>query len=242
MGMSECINPAEVRDGDLLAYAAGRADAAVRSHVQRCPHCAEQAASYAQIDLWLGTELYRSGCPAPEALARWQLGLLRADEALQVAAHARACPHCTRELEELAAVNDDLLSSLLDVLRGIGRWVEAALVPPAARLAARQDAPGVSRGPAFALPRRYRAGDLEILVGAQKTSGGWQLRGRLRPPAGQRSQVGGIEVWLVQEGQPLAHCLSDERGHFRFQPVLPGQYGLGLAWQGQAVLIREVEV
>ncbi len=232
--MAECVNPTEIQEGDVLAYVAGQAGADVQDHVRRCAYCAERAAVYGRLDRWLLAGLYRASCPSPGVLARWQFHLLPAGEELRVAVHVRACPHCARELEELAAADDDLLSVLLERLRGVSRWLEATLVTAAPR-------PVGLRG-VHAPQRRYRAGDLEVFVGPQIGAGGRRLMGRLRPPAHRRAQAAGVEVWLIQEGQVLDSRSTDDRGYFVFPALAPGQYDLGLGWQGQAVLIRRVEV
>lgn len=232
--MTECINPTEIQEGDLLAYAEAQADAEGQDHVRRCAHCAERAVVYSHLDQWLQAGLYRAVCPSPDVLARWQLCLLPADEELPVAAHVRICPHCTRELKELAAADDDLLSVLLERLRGVGRWVEATLVTAAPQPVGLRGVP--------APQRRYRAGALEVFVGSQMGRGSRRLMGRLWPSADRRAQVAGVEVWLVQGGQILSSCSTDDRGHFVFPTVAPGRYDLGLGWQGGAVLIRGVEV
>ena len=232
--MAECINPTEIQEGDLLAYTEGEASSAVQDHVQRCVHCAERAAAYGRLDRWLLAGLYRVSCPAPDILAQWQLHLLPAGEELRVAAHVRACPPCTHELEDLAAVDDDLLSLLLDRLRGVSHWLEATLVTAAPRPVGLRGVP---------TPQwRYRAGDLEVFVGSQMGSGGRRLIGRLRPPADQRARAVGVEVWLLQGGRALGSRSTDDLGHFVFPAVAPGQYDLGFGWQGQAVLVRGVEV
>jgi hypothetical protein len=47
---------------------------------------------------------------------------------------------------------------------------------------------------------------------------------------------------LIQEEQVLQSFLTDAQGHFVFTDIPPGQYHLGFAWQGEAVLVRDVEV
>jgi hypothetical protein len=232
--MTECINPTEIQEGDLLAYAEGQASAEVQDHVRRCTHCAERAALYERLDLRLRTGLYRTSCPPSDVLARWQIHLLPTDEELQVAAHVRACPHCIRELKELAAVDDDLPSILLERLQGVSRWLEATLVATPHR-------PLELRG--VAVPqRRYQAGDLDIFIGSQMRPEGRRLMGRLRFFTERKTQVTGVEVWLLREGRALESSLTGDRGHFVFTDIPPGQYDLGFAWQGEAILIRDVEV
>lgn len=232
--MTECINPAEIQEGDLLAYAEGQASAEVQDHVRRCAYCAERTVLYERLDRRLQTGLYRVSCPSSDVLVRWQTHLLPPDEELGVAAHVRACSHCTRELRELAAVDDDLLYVLLERLQGVSRWLEATLVAAAPR-------PVELRG--VAVPqRRYQADDLDIFVGSQMRPEGRRLMGRLRSSAEEETQVAGIKVWLVQEERVLQSSLTGDRGHFVFADIPPGQYNLGFAWQGEAVLVRDVEV
>ena len=232
--MTECINPTEIREGDLLAYIEGQASAEVQDHVQHCAYCTERAALYDHLDRRLRIGLYRTSCPPSDVLVGWQLHLLPTSQELQVAAHVRTCTHCIRELEELAALDDDLLSVLLARLQGVSHWLEATLVATTSQ-------PVELRG--VAVPqRRYQADDLDIFVGSQMRPEGRRLMGRLRSSAEGETQVAGIEVWLVQEGRVLQSSFTDDRGHFVFSDIPPGQYDLGLAWQGEGVLIRDVEV
>jgi hypothetical protein len=202
------------------------------------------------MDRLLRAGLYRTSCPPPDVLSRWQFHLLPADEELQVAAHVRGCPHCTRELGELDAVDDDLLSVLLERLQGVSRWLEATLVattdPKGFWIGLEQSAPlgsemVRSRG-APATQQRYITQDLDIFVGSQIGTGGRRLMGRLRPPTDTQTAVESIEVWLVHEGQVLSSHLTDARGYFVFVALSPGRYDLGFGWQEQAVMIRGVEV
>jgi hypothetical protein len=113
-------------------------------------------------------------------------------------------------------------------------WLEATLVATAPR-------PAELRGGAVP-QRRFRADNLDIFVGSQMRPKGRRLMGRLRSSAKGETQVAGVEVWLVQEGRVLQNSFTDDRGHFVFTDIPPGQYDLGFAWQGEAILIRDVEV
>lgn len=232
--MSRCIAPAEIQPGDLVAYLEGEADPGVQEHVRRCPHCAQRVAALADLDRQLLVSRYRVSCPSSEQLALWQADLLAAEEQLQVAAHVRDCPHCQRELADLAAVDDDLLDALLERLQGVVRWLEATLVSTA-------PLPVGLRG--LALPqRRYQADDLTIFVGSRTAPRGRQLIGRLYPHSTPRPSVEQIEVWLVRQGEAVSRQHTDELGHFVFSDLAPGRYDLGVGWQGKAVLLRDVEV
>ena len=100
--MTECIEPELIKEGDLIAYVEGVADERVRDHVIRCTACADKVARLRQTSQALIGLMYRSSCPPPEVLGKYQLDLLSAGERLRIAAHVRSCSHCTRELDELA--------------------------------------------------------------------------------------------------------------------------------------------
>jgi hypothetical protein len=227
--MTTCIDPSEIQEGDLLAYAEGQASAEVQAHVRRCTHCAGRAEAYARRECQLRAGLYRAACPPSTGLARWQLHLLPADEALVVAAHVRVCPHCTRELEELAAVDDAVLAMFLERLQGVRRWAEATAVAAVPRSAGLRGAASPQR--------RYRAGDVDVFVASQAGARGRRLRGRLRA-----TPNADIEIWLAQGDNIVDHRRTDAQGRFVFSSLAPGRYALGFAWRGQAVLVRDVEV
>ncbi len=45
---------------------------------------------------------YRVLCPASHVLGDYQLGMLSADQHNEIQSHLSKCPHCQRELAELA--------------------------------------------------------------------------------------------------------------------------------------------
>ena len=222
---TQCINPSEIREGDLLAYTEGEADPQVADHIRRCAHCAALATRYAQTDRALRWGLYRATCPSADELGRWQLHILPPDEELRVAAHVRSCPRCQRECMELEAADDRTMSVLLDLLKAATRW----LIPT--RVAAPQSVRG-------GLPpqQRYQTEGLDVFVGPMLVGDQRQLRGRLRPP------TPGVTIWLVRDDQPPRSQTTDDAGYFVFPNVAPGHYDLGFGWQGQAVILRAVEV
>lgn len=63
-----CINPTEIKEGDLMAYVDATADEAVIEHIRRCPACARQAEELAALQAALTARLYRFSCPTPGQL------------------------------------------------------------------------------------------------------------------------------------------------------------------------------
>ena len=84
-----------------MAYGDGEAPASVVAHVEACPTCADQARSYAQIQVGLRRSLFRFDCPDAHTLGEYQLDLLEPEHGQSVAAHAVDCDACSVELQTL---------------------------------------------------------------------------------------------------------------------------------------------
>ncbi|HNT73523.1 MAG TPA: hypothetical protein PKH77_00750 [Anaerolineae bacterium] len=232
--MMTCIDPYELEEGALSAFLEDGADARVAAHLARCPYCAARVAAYRLTLARLKTQLYRRACPPAEILALYQLALATPAERLTIAAHVRECPHCRRELDELA--RDAVSPSLLDRLRQ-GVDVLVAAFVPAPRL---QAAPQRGETPPLL---RFRVGDLEIHLSQQSGHelGQRTLLGRLWSMTTGAPPEPGTEVWLWRADEAWAAVVEAD-GTFTFDDVEPGRYSLGLEWQGAAAAIPEVEI
>jgi len=234
--MSECVDPLELEEGELMAYVDGQSDEKVEAHLARCPYCAAQVATYRRTAAVLRAALHRLSCPSPEQLGLYQLNLLPAGERLVLSRHVRECPHCARELEELARVGDS--PSLLERLRQAVGVIEAVLLPTP-RL---QAVP--LRGTLPAL-QRFRAEGVDVHISVQPghSRGARTVMGRLVSHGGGEASLPapGLEVWLMR-GEEAWAASVEAGGIFTFEGVEPGEYSVGLEWDGQAVLVRGVNV
>lgn len=228
-----CIDPDALEEGELLAYLEGTAADSVRAHLAQCSYCRARLAEMRGTQALLRAVLWRHACPAPERLGLYQLRLLPAEEQLLLAQHVRACPHCQRELQALAA--EETQPSLLQRLRTTLDVLPARLAPVA--LAA-----GNLRGGGAPL-QRFRAGTLDIHISVQPghRRGQRTLLGQLFPPEGELAALVGQEVWLLQYDEAWAAALETD-GVFIFEGLEPGTYQLGLAWQEQVISIPNVAV
>jgi hypothetical protein len=178
--------------------------------------------------------MYRAHCPSPEVLGQYQLNLLSPAEKLKVAAHVRACPHCTRELQALEMPEDELIHRVCRVLHGVRDIIEAALV------ASPLPSPAGVRGRAG---QRYafRGGGLDVLIGfepAARPSAPGLLTGAVL----QADRIAEAQAWLFQEGDNPRATKVDALGTFTFEKVKPGAYDLALTVGEDALLLREVIV
>lgn len=243
--MTQCVDPSELEEGALIAFVDGRrtpldrASARVQAHLDRCPHCRAQVAVLHCTLAQLRAQLYRTSCPAPEELGLYQLNLLPPDEQLVIARHVRECPHCRRELDQLAGTEER--PSLLERVRSAVRahsehLIEAQLIPVTGQAAA------AFRGPA-ARSQRFRADDVELHVSVYPghNRGRRTVMGRISLHDGTVSPPLGTEIWLMQGDEAWAAAVEAE-GVFTFEDVVLGAYALSLEWEGQVVVVKEVVV
>ncbi|MEJ5312353.1 MAG: zf-HC2 domain-containing protein [Anaerolineae bacterium] len=232
--MTRCIDPCELEEGALSVFLENPRDARVAAHLARCSYCATQVAAYRRTLSLLETRLYRHDCPAVEMLALYQLNLTTPAERLVIAAHVRDCPHCQRELDELA--RSDEAPSLFERLRqGVGVLIAGPVStfhPKAISL--RGETPPLLR---------FRVGDLEIHLSQQPghSLGLRTLLGRLTLLTAVAPPEPGTEIWLWRSDFATATVIEAD-GIFTFENIEPGQYSLGLEWQGAAVSVPKVEI
>lgn len=216
MSEQDRIGHDELRDGDLLAYLEGEASPAVARHVAGCARCRAELAGLRAADALLAAALDRAACPAPEALLRYQAGLLDPAEARGVAAHLAGCADCVAELALLA---DPPAPSLADRLARAGARLIRAVLQPA-------PAPALALRGAQARRATYSAGDHQVILAVapgRPGSGRHQVEGQLLSPAGP---VAG-EARLLRDDRELVAEL-DELGFFAFDELAAGEYALVL--------------
>ncbi|MBL7183288.1 MAG: hypothetical protein ISS50_02435 [Anaerolineae bacterium] len=234
--MSECVNSAEIEEGDLVAYVDGEADERVADHIRRCALCAEKAEAYRRIQEILGVVFYRASCPSPETLGDFYLNVLPPGQKLVVAKHLRECSHCAQELEEYSITSPEgvslgIIEHLKETITGV---IEALLIPP-------RPQPAAVRGRA-AHQRFYRADALNVLIGFQSSAGRrGTLSGVIIPPEQRLTSLAGTQIGLFRQDEPMGSERVNELGHFVFEDILPGEYDLTFDWQGQMILISRIE-
>ncbi|MEW5961841.1 MAG: sialidase family protein [Chloroflexota bacterium] len=65
-----CIAPAEIQEGDLVAYLEGAASTEVVTHIARCPACAAEVEALRLTGFLLQQALNQAGCPVEEPPAK----------------------------------------------------------------------------------------------------------------------------------------------------------------------------
>ena len=231
-----CIDPSEIREGDLMDYASGTASEAVAAHVNRCPACARQARELAALQTLLSTTLYRHSCPEPDRLLSYLAGELQGNDKLVLVQHLRQCPHCARELASVARQR----SGLGDRFRAAVDALEATPVTP--RLS-----PIALRGPASppAGPWVYRAGDVEVLLDLAPSptpSGRHTLTGLVHTGGRVPETIEEATVELYRGEGLIGITAVSPRGQFSFTDVEPCTYDLRLVWGEREIAMKGVSL
>lgn|SRR5574341_864903 len=97
-----CSFPPELTDQKLLEALDGIADEATTKHLLGCPYCQTRANSLENMQKRLKSRLFRAACPPSLELAEFYLRTLPPPRMLVLSQHVRTCPHCTREIAQIA--------------------------------------------------------------------------------------------------------------------------------------------
>jgi hypothetical protein len=242
-----CVSSPEPDDQALLAYIDGEAEPEVQSHVEQCPRCRQRAQQLAAVQHQLTARLYRALCPAPQELGEYHLDLLPPEQAEAVTRHLTECPHCTREIEQLAGYTEKLAlsveSSLLERVREGVRVLVAKLV----------DGPGIGAmgRPALAAayagtrgeerePCLYEVDGIQIVIGVQPDDERADSQAILGLVTGLDPRQVKAELW--QANRLVATALVDELGNFAISGLAPGRYELSLSGPQIEIHIQDLEI
>jgi hypothetical protein len=229
-----CVNPNEITDEDVIAFALGEASSEAQGHLQRCHSCRAQAEAYARRHNLVGFGLFRSACLPSLTIGEYVLGLLTGEALQRAAAHLSECPRClseSRSYSAFMAQPDEPATSLFDAVR---RLVLRPLAPSPALAALRGGASTESLTYEDA-ERSWRV-HLTIQRG-QPGSRTRTLAGlvELASPGGAKSAA------LFDQSGPLQSEELDA-GNFYFTGVPAGTYRLEVTSDEATAVIEDVDV
>lgn len=141
----DCIDPAFLQEGELLAFASASDAAsdglthtrrqAVQSHLKHCPHCAGEVAELAVWNGLITTMHEAATCPSPLSLLSFSAGLMPVAERMPVASHLLHCAACQQALVALdQAHGQDPAVTPLTQLRAWWKVLADAVQPLVSRL------------------------------------------------------------------------------------------------------------
>ena len=219
--MSEnCVNPAEIREGDLTAYIEGAASDAVNTHLRRCAYCRAEMKALRSTLREIRAVAYRATCPPPELLYDFYHHSLSKSRVLGVARHVRECPSCAEELAFLAREERADAASWLDAAI---RNITAILRPPMLNL---QPARGAeARLLIFDVMPEGEDSALEVTINLRDGAGrneDWQIEGAIEPEAES------FNAELYRDGKLIDVTRTTEAGRFTFDHLAPANYDIHL--------------
>ncbi len=234
--------PGSVSPEELLAYASGEtADARVSAHVAICAACAEQAASYRDLDEALRSRLFRATCPSSLDLGEFALGLNEPAAAASIRAHLATCPHCQDELGTLReSLRGDPLVDLLAPPGPVARMVARLRPARGPMLTAAGLRGGDSSG-----TRTYEAGDRTVALTIQPTGpgrgAGWSVYALIVDET-DAALPPGVMARLFHGNTLQAEAPLDEWSNVTFSGLQPGTYSLEFVLGEQVIAIDDLGV
>jgi hypothetical protein len=220
-----CRRPPSPTEIDLIAAVDGEADEQVVAHLRDCPHCAQRARDFDELQQLLRQRLYRILCPSSDDLLAYRQGWLDERRMSTLRTHLQECPHCASELRLLdAAAGAPPWPPPISRLR---RLVAKALPPQRQPMAVYGGLRGAGPGGQYA----YRAEHLELTLDVQRIagqSGRVVLVGMLfdeETPPGQLQQA---TASLLEGDFVVSSTALDELGNFVLDDITSGDYSLSL--------------
>jgi hypothetical protein len=233
-----CVHPGEIAADDLVAYARGEAAPAVVAHVERCPACRDEAASYTRLDHVLSAGLFRLHCPETIVLGEYALGMLPPARAREIAEHLVECRHCLAERQSfgsyLAESDEVPLPGGAGVLTTLRRLLARPIVQPSAL------ALGL-RGSASDESTTYEADGLHVTLSVQRAArAGKAVLVGLVEEAASRG-FGGRAILLAGDRELQAQAV-DDLGNFVFEDVPSGSYRVEVTVPDAVVVLDAITV
>jgi len=210
------------------------------SHLERCAYCRGKAEALDRLQKRLTSRLYRLTCPTPVELGEYHLRMLPASQMLVVRQHLRECPHCAREVSELAGFLSDLAPTTVDSLLGKAKVLIARLVGGQADPGRQGEivfGPTVTalRGEAKR-PITFEADGIFIVLDIQPTKDGRvNILGQVA--ADDQEQWTGALVEIRQGNELQFSTTVDDLGAFRSESILPGTKELRIIPKSESVVV-----
>ncbi|MCL4266138.1 MAG: hypothetical protein KJ069_23210 [Anaerolineae bacterium] len=233
---TKCVNPQEIREGDLLAYMAGAARQEVGKHIAQCPYCAVEVAALRLLEVDFQVALERAYCPETDVLLQYHMRMLPAAERQQVQNHVLNCPDCQVELRHFLPQPTPL--SWIEQLQRAGRTlVEAIQLPPPMQPAF------VMRG--SAQEESYQAGNYQIVLAKEPpiaAENRWGLEGQVIHNENPTAIILQGRVSLRQTDTLIAQDEVDSFGYFGLANIAAGIYTLHIELQVDDIIVNNVTI
>ncbi len=230
--MKQCINTAEIQEGDLLAYVWGQARPGVADHVGQCAFCAAETADLRQMERVFQAALYRAECPETDTLLQYHLEVLPNQKQQQVRQHLATCPHCQVELQRFRPkpVQPSWLERLQQAGRTVLEAIQVSHLEPVLAL----------RGETY--QRVYQVGVYQVVLAVEPpiaAENRWGLEGQVMQLAEPTAVLQG-QVSLWQAETQITTDVVDEFGYFLLENIAAGEYTLRIELTTDSIIINPI--
>lgn len=205
---------AEIADTQILMYLDGVADPEIQRLIDDDPVCQVRAQALMNSQEYLFARLYRATCPDSLTIGEYHLDILSRSEKELVAEHLRECPHCSHELDEMAAF---LQPSIVE--RIVARLISGGKPESQIGWVPLFGQRGAQEGPYV-----YEAGEIQIAIDVQEDNeypGRYAIIGLVTG-----APVEDFDVSLWFEGAQTATARVDELNYFKISDLARGEYEL----------------
>jgi hypothetical protein len=214
----------EITDDQILMYMDGVADPEVKNLIDNEPIYQARVQELMQLQSYLTAQIYRAACPDPLTLGEYHLDTLSHPEKETIIEHLNECPHCPRELEEMAAF---LQSSVIE--RIVARLVSGGELEGRTGWVPQFGQRGAQEGPYV-----YEAGEIQIAIDVQDDNEHPGRHAIIGLVTGASVQDFNVSLWF--EGVQTATAQIDELNYFKIADLARGEYELLI--QGPKVEIQ----
>jgi hypothetical protein len=249
----ECVSPPALSEDELFAALDGDAPTPVRAHLERCRFCAARLEGMRMFEETLLTAMYRTECPATEALADYVMGTASKQAGLEMEYHLQRCTMCSEEVQTLRAffVTDavektvdvpaePLWGQLKDLFQTMGDQLVRILSPELT------PSYGQRKGVSQKQVLTYSYESVSVMLTLEHLTDGYKIQGAILDTDEEKQSVwvnGTVEMVGQDEDQQRQVALIDDDESFTFTAVPAGRFNMNIYDTGGAILrLKDIDI
>ncbi|HLF91137.1 MAG TPA: hypothetical protein VI451_19490 [Anaerolineales bacterium] len=204
----------EITNYQILMYLDGVADPELQKLIENEPTYQTRAQELMNSQNYLSAQLHRVTCPDPLMLGEYHLDLLSHSEKETIIGHLSECPHCSRELDEIAAfVQPSVVERIIaQLISGGEPESQTGWVPLFGQRGAQEG------------PYVYEAGEIQIAIDVQEDNEHPGRHAIIGLVSGAPVDDFNVSLWF--EGVQTATAQIDELNYFKIADLARGEYEL----------------
>jgi hypothetical protein len=220
----EGVDMAEITDTELLMYLDGVVAPEIKAQIEGDEQYRQRVQVLSQQQNEWVARLYRVNCPEPLTLGEFHLDRLHPRQKKPLENHLAVCPHCARELAEMAGfVQLETGLAPAEVLKDVVK-IFAQLISGKGLYGTPRQRPSAALRGGGTENYQYEAGSAKIALSVHEDGETPGLQALVGIIAGVEAE--NYEVSLWQAGDKVGRAQIDEVGGFTIGGLQPGEYQL----------------